>query len=113
MDTKTSDCLSEPEAGVLYTVLSRDEELMKLFIEKLPGSRISMGLDASSTLLGKKLGDVSENKVKESELYKLAHEAINRFATVTAYLKQPEIQKLVPRPVKEVSDLLDELPYGG
>ena len=27
-------CLSDPEAGVLYTILSRDEDLMKLFVEK-------------------------------------------------------------------------------
>ena len=101
-------CLSEPEAGVLYTILSRDEELMKLFVEKLPGSGTSMFFDATSTLFGS-WGDVSQNTVNESELYKLVHEAINRFSRVTAYLKQPEIQKPVPRPVKEVSDLLDEL----
>lgn len=101
-------CLSEPEAGVLYTILSRDEELTKLFIEKLPGSGTSAFLDATSTLLGQ-WGDVSQSTVEESELHKLVHEAVNRFATVTAYLQRPEVQKPVPRPVKEVSDLLDEL----
>ena len=100
--------LSEPQAGVLYTILSRDKELMQLFIEKLPGSGKSAFLDATSTLLGS-WGDVSQSTVKESELYKLVHQAVNRFAKVTAYLKQPDNRKPVPRPVKEVSDLLDKL----
>ena len=81
---------------------------MKLFVEKLPSKGKTALLDTTSLFLGESLGDVSQDTIKESELYKLVHEAINRFARVTAYLKQPEIQKPVPRPVKEVSDLLDE-----
>ena len=101
--------LSEPEAGVLYTVLSRDKELVKLFIEKLPGSGKTAFLDFTSTVLGPSWGDVSQNTVEESELYKLVHQAVNRFAKVTAYLKQPDIRKPVPRPADEVSKLLDKL----
>lgn len=101
--------LSEPQAGVLYTILFRDEKLLTLFIDKLPGSGKSAFLDFTSTVLGERWGDVSRNTVEESELHKLVHQAVNRFANVTAYIKQPEIQKPVPRPVKEVSDLLDEL----
>ena len=100
--------LSEPEAGVLYTILSRDKELMEQFVEKLPGSGTSAFLDATSTLFGS-WGDVSQSTVQESELYKLVHKAINRFAIVIAYLKQPQVQKPLSQPVKEVSDLLDEL----
>ena len=100
--------LSEPQAGVLYTILSRDEELTRLFIDKLPDSTKSAILDATSTLFGS-LGDVSQRKVENSELHHLVHEAVNRFAKVTAYLKQPQIRKPVPQPVKEVSDLLDRL----
>ena len=100
--------LSEPEAGVLYTILSRDEELTKQFVEQLPGNFTSTLLDATSTVFGS-YGDVSLSTVEESELYKLVHKAINRFAIVTAHLKQPQIQKPSPQPVKEVSDLLDEL----
>ena len=98
--------LSEPEAGVLYTILSRDEELMEQFIKKLPDPGRSMFLNITSTLtLG--IADVSQRTIEESELYKLAHDVINRFANVVAYLKQ--IQRPVPQPAKEVSDLLDEL----
>ena len=108
--------LSEPEAGVLYTILSRDEELMKLFVEKLPGSFTSGFLDITSTASAAVLpnylqswGDVSQSTVEESELHKLVHQAVNRFAKVTAYLKQPDIRKPVPRPADEVSKLLDKL----
>ena len=100
--------LSEPQAGVLYTILSRDKELVKDFIEKLPGSGTSTFLDATSTLLGS-WGDVSQSTIEESELYKLVHQAVNRFSKVTAYLKQPDVQKPVPRPANEVSELLDKL----
>ena len=100
--------LSEPQAGVLYTYLSRDKELMELFIEKLPGSGESALLDASSTLLGS-WGDVSQETVEQSELHKLVHQAVNRFAKATAYLKQLDIRKPVPRPANEVSQLLDKL----
>ena len=100
--------LSEPQAGVLYTILSRDDELTQIFIDKLPGSTSSAILDATSTLFGS-WGDVSPSTVENSELHDLVHEAVNRFAKVTAYLKQPQIRKPVPRPVEEVSDLLDKL----
>ena len=100
--------LSEPQAGVLYTILSRDKELMELFIEKLPGSGESAFLDVTSSLLGS-WGDVSQSTVEESELYKLVHQAVNRFAKATAYLKQPDVRKPVPRFANEVSDLLDKL----
>ena len=98
--------LSESEAGVLYTILSRDEELMEQFIKKLPDPGTSRFLNITSTVtLG--IADVSQRTIEESELYKLAHDVINRFANVVAYLKQ--IQRPEPQPAKEVSDLLDEL----
>ena len=54
-------------------------------------------------------GRVPQRTLEKSELYKLVTQAINRFAKVAAYLRQPEIQKLVPQPAKEILDLLDEL----
>lgn len=100
--------LSEPQAGVLYTILSRDKELMELFIEQLPGSGKSTLLDITSTVLGS-WGDVSQRTVEQSELHKLVHTAVNRFAKVTAYLKQPDVRNPAPRPANEVSELLDKL----
>ena len=100
--------LSEPEAGVLYTILSRDKELMEQFIEKLPSPGKSKLLNVSSAVTFG-VADASQSKIEKSELYKLVHDVINRFANVTAYLKQPQIQRPVPQPAKEVSDLLDEL----
>ena len=102
-------CLTEAEAGVLYTVLSRDQKLTEEFIKKLPekSSTISV-LNATSGISGG-LVDVPDSILQDSEAYKLAKKIIYHFADTTIFLKTPEVQ--IPKiwPVKEVSDLLDKV----
>ena len=100
--------LTEAEAGVLYTILSRDKQLTKEFIEKLPDSNTTDFLNFTSTISGGIL-DVSDSKVKDSKAYKLAKKVIYRFSDVTIFLQNPEVQTPQIWPVKEVSDLLDKI----
>ena len=101
-------CLTEPEAGVLYTILSRDKKLTKEFIKKLPDWLTSYLLDrTSSRSYG--FADASDSQVKNSEAYKLAKRVIHRFTDITIFLLKPEVQ--IPKiwTIKEVSDLLDKI----
>ena len=101
-------CLTEPEAGVLYTILSRDENLTKEFIEKLPSRWTSKGFAwASSRSFG--YVDASDSRVENSEGLKLAKRIIYRFADITIFLQKPEVQMPKIRLVQEVSDLLDKI----
>ena len=97
--------LTEEEAGVLYTILSRDEKLTKEFIEKLPNPITTQILSFTSAVT---VG-VIDGDVKNSEAYKLARKVIYRFADVTTFLQKPEVQIPQIWPVKEISDLLDKI----
>ena len=102
------NCLTEPQAGVLYTILTRDENLRKSFISELSGRFTSGFLGVNSAVLSNQLGDVLQNTAQDSNAYKIAVEAINRFTEVITYL-QKSIPKPLPIPVQEVSFLIDKL----
>ena len=101
-------CLTEPEAGVLYTILSRDKNLTQEFIIKLPGRRTSNSF-AFTAKWSFGYVDASDSRVENSEAYKLAKKVIHRFADITIFLQKPEVKIPKIRPVKEVSDLLDKI----
>ena len=99
--------LTEAEAGVLYTVLSRDEKLTKEFIDKLPNPLTTLALGFTSSISSS--FDVSDTSVQDSEVNKLAKKVIYRFTDITVFLQKPQVQKPKIWPVEEVSDLLDKI----
>ena len=102
-------CLTEAEAGVLYTVLSRDKKLTEEFIKKLPEKSSSISAINTASGISGGLVDVPVSILQDSEAYKLAKKIIYRFADTTTFLKTPQVQ--IPKiwPVKEASDLLDKV----
>ena len=101
-------CLTEPEAGVLCTVLSNAENLTKLFVEML-NSEAVLKLSGTSQFVSKENIRANARKVG---LYRFLVQVIHLYAKVTAHLQKELIDKkpllMTPQPIAKVSDILDK-----